>query len=410
LILIVSLAGVKTWLQLEANVLDFHTGLAFFFAVSAGAILLVSILTRVLKKPRKSQRFIFIQSLWVILILFVFEMALRQMGSFATYGEQNGGRNYYSQITGENRDSWYYLHEANRSIAFQKIEFDWTRTTNSLGLSEMEIPIEKTSGEFRILALGDSFTEGDGVPYDSTWLKIMEHSLSTKYPGRQIRTINAGIGGSDPVYQYVLLRDSLLQLLPDLVILSTNETDLYEVSIRGGMDRFRADGTIKLMEEPSWEWIYGISHIARFLIRTVGGYSASLGLGKQHPPDQGPKVIAQAISDIEELGKIHQFQTLVITHPLQSEMYHQSGDNGEYMTQLQAKVRKSSVPLLDLKPLYQVQGYTTREKTAEIFWAKNGHFNAFGYQLYGEWVAAEIEALNLMPESAEPDLPSDLLD
>src|SRR3981081_744447 len=51
-------------------------------------------------------------------------------------------------------------------------------TINSKGLREREIPYERTPSTLRILMLGDSFTEGWGVPVDQTFSKRIERLLA----------------------------------------------------------------------------------------------------------------------------------------------------------------------------------------------------------------------------------------
>ena len=62
---------------------------------------------------------------------------------------------------------------------------------NSLGLREAEFPIEPPRGQTRVLCLGDSVTFGYGLPYESTWPKILENLLRQSHPGRDIFCINA---------------------------------------------------------------------------------------------------------------------------------------------------------------------------------------------------------------------------
>lgn len=410
LLLILLLAAGKTYRRVDVGIIDFETGMSFFFAFAAAFILLISLLTRVLKTNPQKQRFIFTQAVILFVLLFGFELALRQMGSFATYGESNGEPNYYSPFSSENRNSWYYLHEPNLTISYQKAEFDWNRTTNSWGMCEAEIPMQKPPGEFRILALGDSFTEGDGVAYDSTWLKTLEYKLSERHPHLAIRTINAGIGGSDPVYQYVLLKDSLLPLKPDLVIVSTNASDISDVSTRGGMERFQADGKVKVIDPPAWEWIYASSHLARLMICRIGGYSIVLDLDKQHPKNESPALIAQAMGDIEHLGKENHFKTLAVIHPVVQELFPNGITPEPHMDALRALLAQKSIQMIDLEPAYVKLGYTTAEKMDQIYWPQNRHFNALGYRLYGELVADWIEELDILPKTEVLLPPSGLLD
>jgi hypothetical protein len=74
--------------------------------------------------------------------------------------------------------------------------------------------VEKAPGEYRLIALGDSFTEGVGTSYDMTWLKVVEARLATAMPDRTFVAYNAGVSGSDPWFAYMLLRESCSRIAP----------------------------------------------------------------------------------------------------------------------------------------------------------------------------------------------------
>ncbi|MCO5247753.1 MAG: hypothetical protein M9887_02220 [Chitinophagales bacterium] len=48
------------------------------------------------------------------------------------------------------------------------------RKQNSLGLSDKEWIKEKPTGTYRIICLGDSFTEGDGVDYEHSYVQALQ--------------------------------------------------------------------------------------------------------------------------------------------------------------------------------------------------------------------------------------------
>jgi hypothetical protein len=78
---------------------------------------------------------------------------------------------------------------------------------------------EKEAGEFRILMLGDSYTEGPTTELDQTVPKVLEAVLADEnLPGR-VSVVNAGMGGASTWQELGILRDRGLALNPDLVIL-----------------------------------------------------------------------------------------------------------------------------------------------------------------------------------------------
>jgi len=75
----------------------------------------------------------------------------------------------------------------------------------------------KAPGTFRILAIGDSFTEGAGVEAEEAWPQLLEGSLARRVP-RRVEVVNTGVGGWDP-FQYAQFFESRgLALEPDLVV------------------------------------------------------------------------------------------------------------------------------------------------------------------------------------------------
>jgi hypothetical protein len=67
---------------------------------------------------------------------------------------------------------------------------------NSLGLREDEIPSKK-GNEYRILSIGDSFTQGLQVSDDETFSSLLEVELGKIYD-KEIEVINAGRPGASP--------------------------------------------------------------------------------------------------------------------------------------------------------------------------------------------------------------------
>jgi lysophospholipase L1-like esterase len=81
------------------------------------------------------------------------------------------------------------------------------------------IPLAKPEGEQRVLFLGDSATEGAFVSIAESYPLRFQQLLSTRDPRTRVRAINAGVWGMTTIDEYHLLRDKLLPLRPDVVVL-----------------------------------------------------------------------------------------------------------------------------------------------------------------------------------------------
>jgi len=96
---------------------------------------------------------------------------------------------------------------------------------NSHGLRDREYDHGKPPGTFRILALGDSYTEGFQVHLEKTWPKLLERRLNEQHGRLKYEVINAGRSsmGTGTEYLYYLKRGQSYH--PDLVLLLFNSND-----------------------------------------------------------------------------------------------------------------------------------------------------------------------------------------
>lgn len=97
---------------------------------------------------------------------------------------------------------------------------------NSKGLRDREYPYEKEKGSFRILVLGDSFTEGLQVPMEDTFANVLERRLSGSQ--RNYEVINGGLSGVGTDYELLFFRRKGHKYCPDLVILAFFGNDIYD--------------------------------------------------------------------------------------------------------------------------------------------------------------------------------------
>jgi len=121
------------------------------------------------------------------------ELTLRALCTYCTYNERDKER--FDSPHSIRTSSWYYVRPPNTLSNYQAQEFDYEIRTNSLGFRDIEHPLSKPPGELRIMAIGDSFTEGMGAKFEQTWLNQLGRTLNAEHTGNRFRVICGGVAG-----------------------------------------------------------------------------------------------------------------------------------------------------------------------------------------------------------------------
>jgi len=112
------------------------------------------------------------------------------------------------------------LYEYDPDLGFRVRAYypvDQGTITNRFGFNDHDYPLQKTSGIYRILVVGDSFGWVGGR--EGNYTAMLERQLDNHYGYHRIDIINTGYPMTQTAEQLVMLKKYGLQYHPDLVIL-----------------------------------------------------------------------------------------------------------------------------------------------------------------------------------------------
>ncbi|MEZ4768166.1 MAG: SGNH/GDSL hydrolase family protein [Caldilineales bacterium] len=134
--------------------------------------------------------------------------------------------------------------------------------TNSLGLRSPEVERTKPAGTTRILVLGDSVAFGWGVRSEDTFASQLASLLATVYPDRRFEVINAGVSGYGTWQELQWLKQTGVDLQPDVVIVQAHLNDAAD-NLWGTLGQDLGGGS----------WLTQVSMLARLVSRVAGNQS-----------------------------------------------------------------------------------------------------------------------------------------
>lgn len=289
-----------------------------------------------------------------------------------------GNHKYHAQYSSEFINTYY------TSPPFSKIknnysEFVFERTYNSLGFSDKEWNINKNN-KIRILCLGDSFTEGDGVISDSSYVSILRNNLKNKY--QNVEVMNAGHCGSDPFFNFKVYQEKLQKYDPDIILQEFSHNDFYyDIVIRGGNERFINNKKLQFREPPIWEKIYARSYIFRILIHSIGGYNMQL-----IKEDKMFKIInentlksAELFKKYKELTDKNETELIAFTFPVYVQF--DNNENIDFQKKIDSSFSKFDLKFYNLQQCYREKVKNEKSNPSDYYWDIDGHHNAKGYEM-----------------------------
>ncbi|MDY0277889.1 MAG: GDSL-type esterase/lipase family protein, partial [Acholeplasma sp.] len=329
-------------------------------------------INRLVKDSNKRINYITIISSVSIILCFL-ELIIRFSGIVAVYSEKRDG--FYRSMY-DDRFADYYVRG---SVYPKKLEsgneYSYNRIPNNEGYSDSNWESAKSDTIYRILALGDSYTEGDGAHSDSTWVKFLERKLDN----RCLEFMNAGLCGSDPIYAYHNLENNFLKYQPDLVILCINNSDINDIAISGGFERFTPEG-IKFKKAPWWEPIYAASHISRLFFRMFYDYKLISYSENECEIKESIEILKSTLLKFKNLSNSNSIKFVCVIHPVKYEL--ENGTNT--LKELISFCENNGVVCIDLYDYYLRQNVD--KNINQYYWEKDGHHNANGYKLMADGI------------------------
>lgn len=334
---------------------------------------------------RNELRFkIFITLFFVLLFVFFAEIILRFKGNYLTYTEKI--KNQYYCPYGKSLP-YFHLHTPGAQFILDHSDFKYPYTINSLGLREVEFKKEKQPGEKRILCFGDSFTEGVGAPYDSSYVRELERQLLAISPNYKV--FNCAVSGSDPFYNFVLLKEQLLNYNPDIVTLTVNTSDLTDYIFLGGLERFNQNKVVS-RKKPIFEPLFHYSHLVRFITITILRYDWTLCNQNQYN-----ELLSSAVNnyhdlfiEFNELCKAKGVDFLLLIQPHPDDIVFPEG-SFKYLVNMEQNMIKDTIKNINLFP--HLAAKLSSNNIDKYSWKIDGHYNSRGYKLLGEIVFTEAE-------------------
>lgn len=289
----------------------------------------------------------------------------------------------------------------NRRIYYEQKEITIDFMSNSLGMRNAEIIENKPDSVFRIICLGDSYTEGDGSTWGYSYPRQLQDLLNAGSHDLHFEVINAGKNGSDIIYCESILRGILHNFDPDLILLAINDSDIDDIIQRGGTERFRQNNTTVFRKGPWYEGIYQRSHAFRFIIH-VPLLKNKLFLGPiaaKRKKNEAAEIIGQSMTSINRFADDRDFTIRYVIHPLAWHMSSKRNRNlkksdRDYQSVFNKTSTLSHTVLDRPAVVYNLYPSLTEKLMNNEYqnyaWPLNGHFNRYGYSVFAEEVYGHL--------------------
>jgi hypothetical protein len=319
----------------------------------------------------------------LLVVWLVMELVLRT-GPFAylqTYLERVQHK-YFSPFRLDT-DNEYHISTIKGCKSLPVPEFNNPYCYNNEGLRDIDHTLQKPAKTKRYLAFGDSFTEGVGAPVDSAWWKLLQNKLNAQNGDTIYHEVfGCGSMGSDVCYCYHLLQDRLYKYKPDVVFYFLNFSDVFDLAVRGGMERFKGEGQISYRKKsPWWERFYQYSYVVRLFVHKGLGYDYFFRSPEEYVKDEqyGKQQICTVLDSMNRYCQARHIKFVVIFQPLSNEIAIRSAP----FEPVEAYCTKRGVSTINL---YKVFNTLPDDSAAVLinkyYWPVDGHCKPAGYNFF----------------------------
>lgn len=272
--------------------------------------------------------------------------------------------------------------------------------TNEFGLREQTVTVPKPRGVYRILCLGGENLFGPDVQEEQTVTRQLQELLSG-YTQLEVEVLNGGCPGAGPLVHLLRLRQQLLSLQPDLVVLCLHPEEVHR-------DR-QVLGTVRLdhTDLPAFaihprhasqgsELINGLCEEFVTLDWMIGLTGETLGLRagtSVSPPSESGSGDLSPVSGMHRLvtSGYGSFAVSIIPHPALVEPQSREGPSPDAMLEGQLLHAMQTSGLADQVPIDNaVPVFRQFPEAVDLFLPDSEHLSPRGNLLYAQTLARMI--------------------
>jgi hypothetical protein len=293
-------------------------------------------------------------------------------------------------------------------------------TFNSVGMRDREHSLEKPPGVFRILLLGDSFTEALQVPFEASLPSLIERSLHER-TGKRIEVINAGVSGWGTDDELRYLTEYGLKYRPDLVVVAMTLHNDISDNLRHDWHRVENGALVDQHREPMSFLDYQVMQLKAYLatrfqtyqlwrrvrhgreIRQAGNQLHSHVVQLFEVPTPKPIAEGVALTDLllqklQAVAREGGAQVVLVLLPIRYQLADSTFADfvrGAGVPQTAMQIDKPQhmitpyadsleIPVIDLLPRFR---QWIADSTAPLYLEWDGHWNEAGHRLAAEVVS-----------------------
>ncbi|MEO8880728.1 MAG: acyltransferase [Gemmatimonadaceae bacterium] len=120
----------------------------------------------------------------------------------------------------------------NRTTHLRYNDYDYTVTTNSLGLTSPEIPEARAAANtFRVYVAGDAFSMPEGVDYPRSYPALLGEALTRCLAPRPVQVIDGGVTGYGPNEERAQLHELAPRFRPNVIVEQFYINEYSDISI-----------------------------------------------------------------------------------------------------------------------------------------------------------------------------------
>ena len=343
---------------------------------------------------------------YCILITLLLDMPLTMAYHLWKYGTIH--KSDIQKVANEPSSTFHHALKPNQRLLMKWGTKPYTLSTNSLGFKDSgkhHIPL--TSLNYRLMFLGDSFTEGLGYGYEQTFVGQIDAILSTE----NIEVLNASASSYAPSI-YLKKMEFLLEtvgLTVNHVIVFLDISDIQDEQIRYDI----RDGNVvwigpekSAIKDFIFEYTGMMKNVWKLMSRVqdilnrdhqilrsredikygINDYKSLWTISEEAYEDYGEKGLQQALSRMDQLYILltrHDIEMTLAVYPWPDQIINQDSDS------LQVRIwsnwaQKHTVTFFNFFPAFMQSDKNPRDTIRKYFIEGDVHWNGRGHRLMAD--------------------------